>query len=159
MMIISGGQTGVDRAALDAAIALGISHSGFVPKGRMAEDGILPRKYKVKEMASKDYSERTRANVDWANATLIIYRGRLMGGTLLTWEYAKNRGKVALVIDLMMMGPAAAVERITEWLSKVQPDTLNIAGPRESSHSGIYQETLQILKPALEKWVSPPKGA
>ncbi len=151
MMIISGGQTGVDRAALDVAIESRIGHGGFVPKGRLAEDGKLSRKYKVKELASKDYSERTRANVDWADATLIIYRGRLMGGTLLTWEYAKNRNKPAKLIDLKMMGLESAVERVAEWLAKVQPETLNIAGPRESSHPGIYQEALQILRLVFKK--------
>ncbi len=148
-MVISGGQSGVDRAALDAAIACGIPHSGFVPKGRLAEDGKLPRQYKVKEMPSRDYADRTRANVDWADATLIIYRGRLMGGTLLTWEYAKNRGRLVKVIDLKMMGPATAVEQITTWIKDIRPACLNIAGPRESTHPGIYRETLPILKAVL----------
>lgn len=153
MMIISGGQTGVDRAALDAAIELGISHDGFVPKGRLAEDGKLSAKYKVKEMPSTDYADRTRANVDWADATLVIFRGRLMGGTLLTWEYAKNCGRLVKLIDLKMMGPATAVEQITKWVKEINPTRLNIAGPRESTHPGIYQETLPILKAALSDLV------
>lgn len=151
MMLISGGQTGVDRAALDAAIAYDIPHGGFVPKGRFAEDGKLPLQYKVKEVSSSDYADRTRANVDWANATLIIYRGRLMGGTLFTWEYAKNRGKPALMIDLKMLRPESAVERIKEWLAKIEPSILNVAGPRESTHPGIYQEALQILSSTFKK--------
>lgn len=148
-MIISGGQTGVDRAALDAAIECGIPHGGFVPKGRLAEDGKLPAKYKVKEMPSTDYSDRTRANVDSADATLVIFRGRLMGGTLLTWEYAKNRGRLVKMIDLKMMGPQTAAEQILTWVKEITPTRLNVAGPRESTHPGIYRETLPILKAAF----------
>lgn len=145
MRIISGGQSGVDRAALDVAITLGIPHGGLVPKGRLAEDGKLPRKYKVKEMPSTDYSERTRANVDWAEATLIIFRGKLTGGTLLTWEYAKNRRRPALVIDLATESRERSLERIAKWLAEYQPEVLNIAGPRESTHPGIYAESLALL--------------
>jgi predicted Rossmann-fold nucleotide-binding protein len=151
MMIISGGQTGVYRAALDVAIQLGIPHGGFVPKGRLAEDGKLSHRYKVKEMASKEYSERTRANVDWANATLVIFRGRLMGGTLLTWEYAKNRNKAVLPIDLASESTERTLERIEKWLAEKQPEILNIAGPRESTHPGIYAQSFQLLVTALEK--------
>lgn len=150
-MIISGGQTGVDRAALDAAIELGIPHGGFVPKGRIAEDGKLSLKYKVKELPGTDYADRTRANVDWADATLIIYRGRLMGGTLFTWEYAKNRGRRVKMIDLKMMGPDTATEQITTWVKEITPERLNIAGPRESTHPGIYQEVLHILRSAFKE--------
>lgn len=149
IIIISGGQSGVDRAALDAAIECGIPHGGFVPKGRMAEDGKLPRKYKVKEMPGRDYADRTRANVDSADATLVIFRGRLMGGTLLTWEYAKNRDRPVKMIDIKMMGPESAVERIVTWVREIQPSRLNIAGPRESTHPGIYQEALHILRAAF----------
>lgn len=151
MMLISGGQTGVDRAALDAAIACGMQHGGFVPKGRLAEDGKLPAKYKVKEMPSKDYADRTRANVDWADATLVIYRGRLMGGSLLTWEYAKNRGRLVKMIDLKMMSKDTAIEQVTAWITDINPTCLNIAGPRESTHPGIYQEAFQILLSVFKK--------
>lgn len=151
MMLISGGQTGVDRAALDAAIACHIPHGGFVPKGRLAEDGKLPPQYKVKEMASEDYADRTRANVDWADATLVIFRGRLMGGTLLTWEYAKNRGRMVKVIDLKMMAPDTAIETITAWVKDSHATRLNVAGPRESTHPGIYHEAFQILSAVFKK--------
>jgi hypothetical protein len=154
-MIISGGQSGVDRAALDAAIECGIPHGGFVPKGRMAEDGKLPRRYNVKEMPSRDYADRTRANVDWADATLVIYRGRLMGGTLLTWEYAKNRGRLVKIVDLKMRGPQTAVEQIIAWIRDIAPSRLNVAGPRESTHPGIYQEALQILRLAFKELGAP----
>lgn len=146
MMIISGGQTGVDRAALDVAIALGLPHGGLVPMGRLAEDGKLPRQYKVKEMPSKDYAERTRANVDWADATLVIYRGRIMGGTLLTWEYARNRARPALLVDLATEPPPKAIPKILKWLGDYTPAVLNVAGPRESTHPGIYEESAAILR-------------
>ena len=149
-MIISGGQTGVDRAALDAAIELKIPHGGFVPKGRLAEDGKLARRYKVKEMHSKDYAERTRANVDWADATLVLFRGRLTGGTLLTWEYAKNRNKPVLPVNLATESTGRALERIIKWLAEKQPGVLNIAGPRESTHPGIYAQTQHLLLTTLK---------
>lgn len=151
MMIISGGQTGVDRAALDVAIELKLPHGGFVPKGRLAEDGKLARRYKVKEMLSKDYAERTRANVDWAAATLVIFRGRLTGGTLLTWEYAKNRNKPVLPVNLGTESTDRALERIVKWLVDKQPEVLNIAGPRESTHPGIYAQTQHLLRLALKE--------
>ena len=86
--IISGGQTGVDRAALDAAIKLAIAHGGSIPKGRITEDGPLPDTYNLKETRSSSYAERTAKNVQDADGTLIISRGQLTGGSEYTREMA-----------------------------------------------------------------------
>lgn len=88
--IISGGQTGVDRAALDADAACGIAGGGFCPKGRRAEDGPIPPHYPLTELASADYPTRTRRNVHAADATLVLTRGRLRGGTLYTVQVARH---------------------------------------------------------------------
>src|SRR5690606_31296737 len=98
-LIISGGQTGVDRAALDAALALGIEHGGWCPLGRWAEDGRIPERYRLRETNSPDYAVRTCRNVDEADATLIVAPAPLIGGTRLTYEYAVQTGKPCLVID------------------------------------------------------------
>lgn len=149
MIIISGGQTGVDRAALDVAIELGISHGGFVPKGRLAEDGPLSARYQMTETASPDYSDRTKANVDWGDATLIFYRGRMSGGTLLTWEYAKNRKKPVLAVDLAAADLDEILRKIRDWLATEHPSRLNIAGPRESGCPGMYIEIKHLLSTLL----------
>lgn len=146
MRIISGGQTGVDRAALDAAMEFGIPHGGCICKGRRAEDGPLPARYQMRELPSPDYADRSKANVDWADATLILYRGRMSGGTLFTWEYARNRGKPTLLIDLASEPSAQAITKVREWLSELHPAVLNIAGPRESTAPGIYSEAKAITQ-------------
>ena len=98
--IISGGQTGVDRAALDVALAMGIDCGGWCPKGRRAEDGSIPSRYPLAETASPAYSQRTKRNVRDSDATLILARGQPRGGTLLTKRTAVELGKPCLSIDL-----------------------------------------------------------
>jgi hypothetical protein len=133
-VIISGGQTGVDRAALDAAIALGIQHGGWCPRGRLAEDGPIPDRYALRETASSEYRERTEQNVLDSDATLILHRGPLSGGTLLTRQLAVRHRKPCLTIDLTEPDKPATVR---EWLRTNNVTTLNVAGPRESQSSGI----------------------
>ena len=91
--IISGGQTGVDRGALDAAIALGVPHGGWCPHGRLAEDGIIPARYQLRQTDSPEYHVRTEKNVQDSDATLILYRGEMKGGTKLTWQLAERHAK------------------------------------------------------------------
>ena len=98
--ILSGGQTGVDRAALDFAIARQIPHGGWCPAGRRAADGVLDARYQLLETESIGYRQRTKHNVRDADATLIIYRGRLEGGSLLTRDLATGHGKPLLLCDL-----------------------------------------------------------
>lgn len=145
--IISGGQTGVDRAALDIALENGIKISGYVPKGRLAEDGRIPDKYpNLIETDTDDPAERTELNVIHSNATLIISHGDLSGGSKLTAEFAAKHKRPFLHIDLSSIGVNKAIEKTKEWLSSIECDTLNIAGPRASEDKEIYQKAGQFLK-------------
>jgi hypothetical protein len=139
--IVSGGQTGVDRGALDAAMALGIPHGGWCPKGRLAEDGSIPADYQLTETDSPVYAVRTERNVLDSDATLILCRGRPSGGTDLTLRLARRHGKPHLVVDLNE--PALAKVRL--WLAKNKPATLNVAGPRESQAPGIAAQATDLL--------------
>lgn len=143
--IISGGQTGADRAALDAAMALGIPHGGFVPAGRRAEDGPIPDIYKVAELESPDYDLRTERNIVESDATLIVSFGPLTGGSLTTRRMTKRHDKPLLHVDLSRIPPEVAVEQVTAWLADFGPRVLNVAGPRESTTPGIYEITRALL--------------
>lgn len=151
-LIISGGQTGVDRAVLDAAIALGIQHGGWCPAGRRAEDGCIPERYHLREADSPDYEGRTRRNVDDADATLIITPAPLVGGTALTHDYAVQVGKSCLVID---PEDTSAVAKARAWLAQLPAAssgdyTLNLAGPRESQVPGIGDVARRLVQAILE---------
>ena len=132
--IISGGQTGVDRGALDAAIALRIEHGGWCPQGRQAEDGRIADCYRLEETDSPDYPVRTERNVVESDATLILFRGRLSGGTLLTQRLAEEHQRPFLAVDLD--SPLSPGE-IRKWFEENQVRVLNVAGPRESQCPGI----------------------
>ncbi len=144
--IVSGGQTGADRAALDAALALGIPCGGWCPRGRRAEDGTIPARYPLRETASSGYPERTGRNVRDADATLILTRGRPRGGTALTAALASRAGKPCLVVDLNVGADAAAVRA---WLEQNRVRELNVAGPRESEQPGIHDEAEEFLRRVL----------
>jgi hypothetical protein len=147
-----GGQTGVDRAALDAALELGLDYGGSVPKGRRAEDGPIDGKYgKLTELGSLSYRIRTQRNVTDSDATLIITRGRLSGGTALTARLASTQRKPRLVVDVEKMDEAQALGEAAAWLSRVHPEALNIAGPRESETPGIYGTAYRFLCLLLRK--------
>ena len=141
--IISGGQTGVDRAALDAAISLGFKHGGFCPKGRMAEDGIIPVEYKMDEMDTEEYSARTMENVQCSNGTLIIHQSEITGGTALTDEFCKIKKKPLLIINILDEFKEIRVN-FSRWLETNTISILNIAGPRESEGQ-IYKSAKVIL--------------
>ncbi len=147
--IVSGGQTGVDRATLDVAIELGIPHGGWVPAGRLAEDGIMPECYNVLETPSSDPAQRTEWNVRDADATLIISNGRLIGGSQLTLEMAKKYEKHYLHIDLSVVTETEAINQIKDWLNSVDCKVLNVAGPRNSEDLEIYQNAKIILSNSL----------
>jgi hypothetical protein len=132
--IVSGGQTGVDRAALDAAIELGIPHGGWCPRGRLAEDGRIPDRYQLRESDSSEYPVRTEQNVLDSDATLILYRGRLSGGTELTRRLAQQHRRPNLAVDL---DGSSDVAEVCRWLQEKEVQTLNVAGPRESQSPGI----------------------
>ncbi len=144
--IVSGGQTGVDRAALDVALELGIPHGGWCPRGRLAEDGPIPARYELTETASADYAVRTERNVAESDATLILHRGEIRGGTLLTRQLAERHRKPCLVVDLDNPPEVPAVRR---WLAASRPAALNVAGPRESQNPGIAALTAEFLRRLL----------
>ncbi|MEM7456589.1 MAG: putative molybdenum carrier protein [Planctomycetota bacterium] len=136
--IVSGGQTGVDRAALDVAIYLNIDHGGKCPKGRLAEDGTIPDSYQLTENDSSDYSVRTEQNVVESDGTLILHTGVVSGGTGLTRKLAADHKRACLTIQLTPDDVSAAdVSCVQRWLSATNIGVLNIAGPRESSSPGI----------------------
>lgn len=138
--IISGGQTGVDQAALKFAIDHNIPHGGWCPKGRKAENGIIPKEFILRETSSEDYSERTRLNIRDSDGTLILVPKipiSITDGTLLTIEEVKKIQKPFLIIDLSENDPPR--DKINDWVNENHIKTLNIAGPRESQSPGINQ--------------------
>lgn len=152
--IISGGQTGVDRAALDFAIRHGYPYGGWIPKGRMAEDGPLAAQYVLQEIEG-GYRLRTRRNVEDSEGTLILNRGELDGGTLQTARFAERLRKPYFVVDLDQPPPVAAAE-IVNWLATQPRGRLNVAGPREGKRPGIYAATLTLLEAIQQAVTLPP---
>lgn len=146
MRIISGGQTGVDRAALDAAIELGIPHGGWCPLGRLAEDGPIPDRYQLRETESPEYVVRTERNVVDSDATLILHRGRISGGTKLTLQLARRYNKPHFAVDLDAATDPAELRR---WLAEHGVETLNVAGPRESQSPGVGALAREFLLQSL----------
>ena len=144
--VISGGQTGVDRAALDVALKLGIPCGGWCPKGRKAEDGPIDPKYPLKETKSAQYQFRTLANVMEADGTLILTFGTPSGGTAFTIEAALKHKKHYLVIDLKRKPNPSMVR---DWANMLKIGILNVAGPRESKIPGIYEQAKNLLKGIL----------
>ena len=144
--IISGGQTGVDQAALTAAIECHVAHGGWCPRGRLAENGSIPSQYQLTQTQSSDYDVRTRLNIEDSDGTLVLlpsHTKKITDGTLLTMQYAQQKNKPLLVIDLSI---EARIDKVIHWVQKNHIAVLNIAGPRESQSPGIYQDSLNFLK-------------
>ena len=146
LRIVSGGQTGVDRAALDVAIAAGIPHGGWCPRGRRAEDGAIPARYRLREHRSPTYAARTEANVVDSDGTLVLCRGALRGGTARTRALARRHRKPCLVVDLDAGVDPAAVRA---WRARDGVRVLNVAGPRESQRPGIGADAARFLAAVL----------
>ena len=146
MRLISGGQTGVDRAALDVALALGLPVGGWCPQGRRAEDGMIPERYPLTETLEADYDTRTRRNVEDSDGTLILNLGMLDEGTALTVKLARQMGKPCLIVALEEgIEPTA----FREWLDANHIAVLNVAGPRESKRPGVYESAYRLLNALL----------
>ena len=149
--IVSGGQTGVDRAALDVAALpnkLGISVGGYCPKGRIAEDGIIADKYPLTETTTSAYAQRTDWNVKHSDGTLLLSRGKLTKGSALTLNFAKQRQKPFFIVDLSQDTTNIHLD-IISWLAKNNIGVLNIAGSRESTSPGIYTQAYKLLEKLL----------
>lgn len=154
--IVSGGQTGADRAGLDIAIKLEIPHGGWCPRGRIAEDGIIPEEYLLKCPADDDsdvrevniYNERTKLNIRDSDGTLIFVPSwplpeNITDGTNLTIHEAERRNKPHFIVDL---SKDQSFHLVADWTKKNRIETLNIAGPRESQCPGMYADTFSFLQ-------------
>ncbi len=144
--IISGGQTGIDRAALDTAIELAIPHGGWCPKNRKALDGKIDDKYRLTETPSENYSQRTQWNVRDSDGTLILGWGKPHGGTALTCQLADNINKPLFIVDLCK---PFSIDDFNLWIKQHQIEILNIAGPRHSKAKDIYDKAKFALKQFL----------
>jgi hypothetical protein len=147
--IISGGQTGADRAALDFAISQKISYGGWLPRGRTTEDGPLPLKYNLQEMPTRDYSKRTEQNVFDADGTVIVTNGLLTMGAAMTKEFAIKHQKPWIHLDMKELSLQEAAGRMIAWLKENKIKVLNVAGPRAGKDPTIYDTTLQLLNITL----------
>jgi hypothetical protein len=130
--IVTGGQTGVDRGALDAALAAGFPCGGWCPPGRAAEDGPIDARYPVTEMPGGSYRERTKRNVIDSDATLVIYFADLHGGTEQTVLDCIEQEKPYKLIDATEIAPARAAELAAQFIERHRVSVLNVAGPRAS---------------------------
>jgi hypothetical protein len=144
--VVSGGQTGVDRAALDAALAAGIDVGGWCPAGRRAEDGRIPDRYPLTETPSDEYAQRTRWNVRDSDGTLIIAPATLSGGTALTRAAAEGRGRPVLHVRPSDTAPTSTIR---DWGTDYNVQVLNVAGPRASEVDGIYEAARKMLDDLL----------
>ena len=146
LRIVSGGQTGVDRAALEVALALDLPTGGWCPKGRIAEDGIIAARYPLLETRTADYYERTRKNVEDSDGSLILLDGPISGGTAYTKDCAVSLKRPHLVLDV---NDEVTQKHFWDWVNKHDIKTLNIAGPRESKCPGIYERAKLLLNTLL----------
>ena len=148
-VIISGGQTGADRAALDFALEYGFEVKGYCPGGRRADDGTIDEKYPLLETKTSAYPPRTRLNVKIAQAT-IIFNGlsEFSKGTHTTIKYARNHHKKYIVLKNFPDVEKDAKE-LKLWLKDVNPESLNVAGNGEGKCPGIYIHVLNVLRKVL----------
>lgn len=147
--VVSGGQTGVDRVALDVAIETGLQHGGWCPLGRRAEDGVIPDRYALTQSDSRNYAVRTQQNIVDSDGTLVFFFEKASGGTSLTIGLAKKLGKPILAIGVsgcLTDLPA----QIIDWIGKQEISVLNVAGPRLSSSPELPDRIRPILKAVLE---------
>lgn len=145
--IISGGQTGADRAALDFAIKHGIPHGGWCPKGRRALDGTLDAKYQLKETPSDDYLQRNEWNVRDSDATVVFTLAeKITGGSLKTVEFTKKLGKPLLHLHPGLLDPAG---ELVAFMEQHSVKRLNVAGSRESKEPGLYEWVTRVLESGI----------
>jgi Circularly permutated YpsA SLOG family len=160
--IISGGQTGADRAGLDFAIETGLEHGGYVPRDRKAEDGRIDDRYNLIELSNSSYPARTRRNIEKSDGTVIFSLERVLsGGTKLTLELANTLGKPVLHIydtrKERISNPDSLcleIQALSDFVCSNKVEILNVAGPRESKEAGVYDWTLTMLRLFLNRTTS-----
>jgi hypothetical protein len=151
LKIISGGQTGVDRAALDAAIKRGLECGGWCPAGRCDEFGRIPDYYPLKELQAGGFAERTLQNVRDSDGTLVIYWENLGGGTELTVRFCLAEQRSHKLIDAAQVPAAEAATLIADFVAGESISVLNVAGPRETEWGGGYDFAFAALDGFLTK--------
>ena len=144
--IVSGGQTGVDRGALDAALGAGFPCGGWCPPGRQAEDGAIPDRSPLKCIGQGGYPQRTRRNVIDSDATLIIHHHRLSGGTRLTLEFCVQQHKPFELIDAAEVSAQRGAGLLGDFIEKNAIRVLNVAGPRESGWPGAAAYSSELIR-------------
>lgn len=150
MKVISGAQTGVDRAALDAALESGVEVGGWCPEGRIAEDGIIPEKYPVRELPNSGYRQRTKRNVIDSDGTVIIYFGYPSGGTEQTIFFCIKERKPYVLIDAEELTIERASRIIETFVSQNTITVLNVAGPRAGGESRAYEYAKKVILSVLQ---------
>lgn len=153
-LIISGGQTGADRAGLDVALALRMKHAGWCPKGRKTEDGPLPPRYRLMETPTADYLVRTERNVVGSEATVVFTLGKLGRGSKRTVDLARKHGRPHLHLALGGLDDGRAAVLLEKFLRSGGFRRLNVAGSRESKEPGIYKRVMAVMELALDALVT-----
>jgi len=148
--IISGGQTGVDRAALDVALRHGIDSGGWCPIGRLDEFGRIPDRYPVKELENGGFTERTLQNVKDSDGTVIIYPRKLSGGTKQTLHFCVEQRRPHELIAATNVSTEKAAQLIADFVRERKVDILNVAGPRQSEWPEGYDYAFRALEIFLD---------
>jgi hypothetical protein len=151
LTIVSGGQTGVDRAALDAAQAAGVPCGGWCPAGRLDEHGVIPTRYPLREVPGGDFTARTLKNVQDSDATALICFGPPEGGTEQTRRFCLTEKKPHLLLDALALTPQQAVAQLEAFICRQRIRRLNVAGPRDSKEPRAYPFAFVVLSALLAR--------